>query len=197
MNCTSGRPSLPAQALANRRSCTDSGRHRATAASEPRSSAPRRAGGRTALRRAAPQARRGDHTALRTEAARVGKQERDGVARPRLDAEVAPAPGQAEHQDDVRPDFPEFCQVAIDGRVSGREYVGRPHDFGEGRPPPAGERFDQERARIERRAGEGAEADQQHAHRVTVRTCRRSCRRRRRAQACRQRPRPRWRRVPP
>ena len=80
-----------------------------------------------------------NHAALRTEAARVGKQERDGVARPRLDAEVAPAPGKAEHQDDVRPGFPEFCQVAIDGCESGREYVGRPHDFGEGRPPPAGE----------------------------------------------------------
>jgi hypothetical protein len=159
--------------------------HRAEQAGERRCAAQRR------------RLARGDHAALRTVAARVGKQERDGVARPCLDAEVVPAPGKAEHQDDVRPRVPEFCQLAIDSRVSGREYVGRPHDFSEGRPPPAGERFYQERARIERHAGEGAEADQQHAHRVTVRGCRRSCRRRRQAQACRQRPRLRSRRAPP
>jgi len=110
--------------------------------------------------------------ALMAISAGVRKQDRDRVARPRLDAEVTSAPGEAKHQNDIRFQREQPRQVMIDGRVRCCKDVGRANDFGESRPAPAGERLDQSCAGIEWRAGEGAEADQQDPHRVSARVCR-------------------------
>jgi hypothetical protein len=117
-------------------------------------------------------ATRRNDAARRAISAGIGKQDRGRVARPRLDAEVTSAPGEAKHQNDIRLQREQPRQVMIDGRVRCCKDVGRANDFGESRPAPAGERLDQSCAGIEWRAGEGAEADQQDPHRVSARVCR-------------------------
>ncbi len=136
-------------------------------------------------------------SALRAISASIGKQHRDRVARPRLDAEVTSAPGEAKHQNDIRLQREQPRQVMIDGRVRCCKDVGRADDFGESRPAPAGERLDQSSAWIERRAGEGAEADQQDPHRVSARACGQFPRRPRWVPAAPQRHRPRSAAGPP
>ena len=70
----------------------------------------------------------------------IGKQQRDGVARARLDAKVSPSAGDAEHQHDIGFLCEQFWQIAIDRRVSGREYMRRTFDTSQSRPPPARQR---------------------------------------------------------
>ena len=163
----------------NRRSCISIVRHPATSGPGPgaRVSLPatrQRRGGwerRFATRR--------NDVALRAISAGIGKQDRDRIARPRLDAELTSAPGEAKHQNDIRLQCEQPRQVMIDGCVCRCKDVGRANDFGESRPAPAGESLDQSRAGIKRRAGKRAEADQEDPHRVIARACRQSPRRRR------------------
>ena len=121
---------------------------------------------------------RHNDAALRAISACIREHDRDRIARPRLDAKVMPAPGEPEHEDDIRLLREQPRQVMIDGRVRRCKYVRRADDFGESRPPLAGESFDQNRAGIEWRAGKGTEADEEHAHGFTGRVCRQSPRRR-------------------
>ena len=136
-------------------------------------------------------ATRRNDAALRAMSAGIGKQDRDRIARPRLDAELTSAPGEAKHQNDIRLQREQPRQVAIDGRVRRCKDVGRANDFGESRPAPAGESLDQSRAGIERRAGKRAEADQEDPHRVSARACRQFPRRPRWVPGARPRHRPR------
>lgn len=129
--------------------------------------------------------------AWRTTAARIRVQDRKRIARPRLDAEV-PAPcGNAKHQNDVGLAGKELRQIAIHGRVSGRKDVRRAGHISKRGPAPAGERLYQDRARIEGRARERPEADQNDTHLIGARANRRSARRRHWLQGARRRHRPR------
>ncbi len=115
---------------------------------------------------------RHNDAALRAISAGIREQHRDRIARSRLDAEVTPAPGEPEHEDDIRLLREQPRQVMIDGGVCCCKDVRRARDLGESRPPPAGESLDQSRAGIERRTGKGAEADQDDPHRFSARACR-------------------------
>src|ERR1700730_11383646 len=100
-----------------------------------------------------------------------------------------PAPGDAEHQHDVGFLREQFWQIAIDRRVSGREYMRRTFDVSQSRPPPTRERLRQRRAGIERRTGKRAEAGDEDAHGLRARAFRRSSRPPWPAPAARPRPR--------
>ncbi len=124
-------------------------------------------------------------------AARIRKQDRYGVTGPCLDAEVTPAAGKAEYQDDVRLLREEFWQVAIDRSIDGGEDMNATLDVGESRTPPAGERCSHARTWIERRAGKRSEAGKKDPHGFTLPASWRSVRQRRPAPAGRPRRRPR------
>ena len=181
---------------ANRRSCRDSARHRATIGRARRSGARRRGGARMAHGRARRRPAGHDDAGLRPMSARIGKQHRDGVAGAGLDAKVTPARREAEDQDDVRLCREQFWQIAIDRRIDRREDVRDAIELGQSRPPPARERLDQRRAWIERRAGERAEADDDRT-RVTISALRRFPRPPWPAPAGRPRPRLRSAATPP
>src|SRR6202007_3087152 len=94
---------------------------------------------------------------------RIGKQQRDGVAGASLDAELTPAPGETEHEYDVRLRREQLWQIAIPRRRGRCENVSFKIDSGQSRAPSSGETFDQACTRVDWRAGEWAEADEKDA----------------------------------
>ncbi len=71
-----------------------------------------------------------DDALLRSAAIRIGKQQRYGIARPRLDAKVTPPPGKSEQQNHVRLLRQELRQIAIDRSIAGREHMRDAFDAG-------------------------------------------------------------------
>ena len=114
-----------------------------------------------------------DDAGRRTMSGCIGKQHRDGVAGARFDAKLVATPSETEYQHDVGLGREQFGQIAIDGRIGRSKDMRGACDAGQSGAPPAGERLDQQRARVEWRTGEWAEAGNEDAHPVTRRAARR------------------------
>lgn len=83
-----------------------------------------------------------DNAALRAIAARVGKEDQEGVARARFNAKVTSAPGKTEHQHNVRRIGEKRWQITVDGGVIRFKHVCRADDLGERGPSSADKRRD-------------------------------------------------------
>jgi hypothetical protein len=105
-----------------------------------------------------------DGCPLRTPTADIGKQDRAGIARARLDANLPPTAGQAENKEHVRLARQEFGQIAVDRAVGRRKDVACDIDFGERGAPSACQRGCQLPARIRWRAWKRPKARDHHAH---------------------------------
>ena len=191
------RPSIRARVAmrASRRSCTDSARHRATNVPEracPRGAAQQATNGRIAIARCRAA---GAMTPCCGRRPLASGNSTDSALRARVSMQSwRRAAGETEHQHDVR----------LVRRTASADRDRRPHSWSQRRatlrssPASAGRRLPRQRlhqrrrARIERRAGERAEAGEEDAHAsISARACRRSPRRPRPAPGGRRRPRPR------
>jgi hypothetical protein len=103
-----------------------------------------------------------------TPSARIGKQQRQGIPRTGLDADLTSPPGEAKDQNDVGLVCKQLRQITIDSRIGRRKDMDAAIEASEGRPPPASERQRDRRTRVERSAGEGAEASKEDAHRLKL-----------------------------
>ena len=92
-------------------------------------------------------------------AAGIRKQHRARVARVCFDADVATARRKTEHEHDGRLVGEKLWQVVVDGGVGRSQHVRAPLEVGQKRAPAARELLRQGRARIARRAWEGAKAE--------------------------------------
>jgi hypothetical protein len=105
-----------------------------------------------------------DRALVRSAAADIGKQDRHGIARARLDAHVRRPRRETEHQHDVRLVLrDQLRQIAIDRRIARLEDVDRTPHIGECRAAALRNRERERPARIERRAGKAAEAGDENS----------------------------------
>jgi hypothetical protein len=86
--------------------------------------------------------------ALRTPAADIGEQDRPGIARPCLDANLSSPAGEAEDQEHIWLPRQQFSQIAVDRIVGGRKDMTRHLYPDERRAAAARQRRCQATARI-------------------------------------------------